>query len=67
MDELMPEQVLYANGRSETRLVHYVSEFDGSYCYTELEEGYNDLHTLRVAQVYDDDFDEWQLLKSDKE
>lgn len=51
--------VLRAYGHSEMRLIRYVSEFDNSYCYEDLEEGYNNLHTLRVAQVYDDDFDEW--------
>lgn len=58
--------VLCAYGRSETRLVHYVNEFDGSYCYTELLEGESDLHTLRVAQVYDADFDAWNPLEANQ-
>lgn len=55
-------EVLQCYGHSETRLVHYHNDYDDSYCYTELEEGYNDLHTLHVAQVYDDDFDDWKPL-----
>lgn len=51
--------VLWATGHSETRLVRYVSDFDSAYCYEELEEGYNNLHKLLVANAYDADFDEW--------
>lgn len=55
----IPGSILEAYGHSETRLVRYVSDFDGSYCYEELEEGYNNLHQLLVANVYDQDFDDW--------
>jgi hypothetical protein len=61
------KEVMYCDGRSETRLVHYRNDFDGSYCYTELEEGYNDLYTLHVAQVYDDDFEKWHGLTTGDE
>lgn len=57
---------LCAYGHSETRLVHHVNEFDGSYCYTELLEGESDLHTLQVAQVYDADFDAWKPLEANQ-
>jgi hypothetical protein len=60
--ERADKEVLYCDGHSETRFVHYRNDFDDSYCYTELEEGYNDLHTLHVAQVYDDDFEKWHGL-----
>lgn len=60
LSKRVEKQVLSAFGHSETRLVHYVSEFDGSYCYTELVEGESDMHFLRVANSYDAGFDDWQ-------
>jgi len=51
--------ILHAEGYSHTRLVYFVSEHDGSYCYSELGDGYDNLHYLHVANPWDDDFAEW--------